>query len=334
MKPLTCEQIEKLFSQIFGNEPIDELLRKQFDDHLAQCERCRNSFKEWQDMENSIMRTLQGQKDRHIPTTKLAQFADNACDSEFEKLLIEDHLTHCAECRATYEDILLLNQSAEQFHFRLPLSWKIRKKIKGLASALASYKLSSSRSLIRKFAYGTIWVAVLVLLTIFSVKFLHRQPNPVQSNKFAATVKSDTSKNILPKKSPQIQITAKSGAEAPPSNKASIKEKIKQLYADDFKPLPAMEGLLAYNARGEGIKIISPKSGQNYRGKIFFRWEYPEKKRFYLKIYSNKGIEVFSCAIDTTNFLFSKKLNPGLYYWKLETEDELLYLDKFFVGRE
>jgi hypothetical protein len=32
-----------------------------------------------------------------------------------------------------------------------------------------------------------------------------------------------------------------------------------------------------------------------------------------------------------SRYVFSQKIPPGLYYWKLESKDELLFLGKFLV---
>lgn len=129
MNALTCNQMADLFSQIIDAEPLNDRIREHFKDHLAGCNLCRENFNDWTAMEKLILRILQTKKDKHIATARLAKFADDACKNEFERLLIEDHLSKCSECRSAFEDILLLNQSAAQFDFNLPLSWKIRKKV-------------------------------------------------------------------------------------------------------------------------------------------------------------------------------------------------------------
>jgi len=333
MKQITCEQIENLYSQILDNEPIDSLERKLFDEHLAQCEKCRSRFLQWQKMEDSVMTMMREKKQRHITTEKLALFIEDKCESEFEKMLIEDHLKDCVECRDAYEDILLLNQLENQFVIRLPLFRRIREKIRRVMSKLALSDFTFNQKLVRQVAYS-LAAAVVLIFIVLSITVLKRGANTWQQPELSVADQQDTLKQEEAKAPQQVQTPEKKESLPTGKKKPSIGEKLKQLYAENFKPLPAMEGMLAYNARSASVKIISPQNGQNFQKEVFFQWENQENKPFYLKIYSNRGVELFSSRVDTTQFVLTKKIDPGLYYWKLESDDELLYLGKFFVRRE
>jgi len=77
---------------------------------------------------------------------------------------------------------------------------------------------------------------------------------------------------------------------------------------------------------------LAPQNGQKVKnGNIRFEWQGGEAGPFYLKILNNRGQEVVAIKTEQRRVFVTQKLLPGLYYWKLETEEELLNLGKFIV---
>ncbi|MBN2103060.1 zf-HC2 domain-containing protein [bacterium] len=99
----------------------------------------------------------------------------------------------------------------------------------------------------------------------------------------------------------------------------------------DFEILPYLEGMLSDVSRSESVNILSPETGEVVQNKPVFKWEGMEGETVYLIILDNLGNERFAFTTDKNQFVLPKKLIPGLYYWKLETEDDLLFLGKFVV---
>ena len=58
--------------------------------------------------------------------------------------------------------------------------------------------------------------------------------------------------------------------------------------------------------------------------------ENPGNEPVTLKILNNKGDKLFSFSIDDNHLLFRKELPRGLYYWKVESDDDFR-IGKFFV---
>lgn len=105
-----------------------------------------------------------------------------------------------------------------------------------------------------------------------------------------------------------------------------------QLYAANFQPLPMFEEMLSSNLRAPTLNILSPHPGQKVEnGKIRFEWQADEPGPFYLKILNNRGRDVVAIETEQHRVVVTQKLSPGLYYWKLETREELLFLGKFIV---
>ena len=99
----------------------------------------------------------------------------------------------------------------------------------------------------------------------------------------------------------------------------------------NFETLPYFEEILSDVSRSESITVLSPEVGAVIQDKPLFKWEDLEEERVYLIILDNQGNELFRFTTHKNQFKLSKKLNPGLYYWKLESEEDLLFLGKFVV---
>jgi plastocyanin len=61
---------------------------------------------------------------------------------------------------------------------------------------------------------------------------------------------------------------------------------------------------------------------------ITFQWTHAPGHQVILKILSNAGKEVHSVKTERDTYIFRGILKPGLYYWKLESNDELLFVGK------
>jgi len=82
------------------------------------------------------------------------------------------------------------------------------------------------------------------------------------------------------------------------------------------------------------IKVLYPELSSAFftRQTIKFKWEINVTDTLNLKITNNKGKELFNYKDLKRNKLrFNKNLNPGRYYWKLETTEELIYVGRFYV---
>lgn len=104
-----------------------------------------------------------------------------------------------------------------------------------------------------------------------------------------------------------------------------------QAYAANFEPLPYYEEMFGEVTRSHAIDVLSPKIGDKMIDSIMFQWEMSTGEVVHLKILNNRGEEIVHYLPEQNRFIFKEKLEPGLYYWKLETEDELVYVGKFLV---
>src|SRR5208283_983564 len=100
----------------------------------------------------------------------------------------------------------------------------------------------------------------------------------------------------------------------------------KSLLSDNYAVSPELEGLIGVHYRSSDIEVESPTVGERIHGKIAFKWAWSEKEKVILKIVNNKGKEVVFAQTNENWYQYSGTLDRGLYYWRLETADELLYV--------
>ena len=92
------------------------------------------------------------------------------------------------------------------------------------------------------------------------------------------------------------------------------------------------EYLLGDQVRSGAFKFLSPVPSKVIQSDtIYFSWQTDEKSPFYINIFDNLGNEVANLYTDSVHYIYTHKLTNGLYYWKLETNDDLLYLGKFKI---
>ncbi len=104
------------------------------------------------------------------------------------------------------------------------------------------------------------------------------------------------------------------------------------LYAANFEVAHDLESLLEGETRSAGLVVRAPQNGSTMREEITFEWQAATIDTLRLQILNNREEVVFEASVSAGPFIFRKKLLPGLYYWKLATVEELLYVGKFLVA--
>ncbi len=107
----------------------------------------------------------------------------------------------------------------------------------------------------------------------------------------------------------------------------------RQIDPTRFEILPYLEEMVNDVDRSASLEVVSPKNEMNFKGDVVFAWEGTDIFPVYLKLLNNLGEEIYSFTLEKNRFELAEELSPGLYYWKLESEDDLLYVGKFFINR-
>lgn len=105
-----------------------------------------------------------------------------------------------------------------------------------------------------------------------------------------------------------------------------------QSIAGNFTPSQHLDDLVQTQFRSGSIDVTAPTINETVSMPITFRWG-GTNQPLMLNILTNKEKKIFSIPVSTTFYVLQKQLQPGLYYWKLENEDELLFIGKFIVRK-
>jgi hypothetical protein len=102
-------------------------------------------------------------------------------------------------------------------------------------------------------------------------------------------------------------------------------------FAANFKVDPELENLVNRQPRSEALSVMSPTNGSVLGPGALFSWNEEGRRPLALSIMNNNGDTVLTENCPHSQFVLKRRLSAGLYYWRIESESELLYVGKFFV---
>lgn len=108
----------------------------------------------------------------------------------------------------------------------------------------------------------------------------------------------------------------------------------KEWIAANFEPSETLDGLLNDATRSEMLNVKTPANGTTFAPAqpILFSWSGATAgEPLQIVIVNNQNKEQYRLDAGIEGLTFAKKLNPGIYYWKLENETDLLYVGMFFI---
>jgi hypothetical protein len=118
-----------------------------------------------------------------------------------------------------------------------------------------------------------------------------------------------------------------------PQKKTSSKQKPKVIKDSRYTINPSLENMIGSSLRSGQLEVLEPPNNSILKGKIQFSWKNELTRLHTIKIVNNRNDVLYTHKVSGKGFQFEKSLSNGLYYWKLEDENELLYVGKFFIKR-
>jgi len=103
--------------------------------------------------------------------------------------------------------------------------------------------------------------------------------------------------------------------------------------ASQYRVNPNLENMIGSRVRSGFFEVLGPENGSIIKEPIHFAWNKVLEKPHTLKIVNNKNQVFYMYTVQGVSFDFNETLSSGLYYWKLESQNELLYVGKFFIGK-
>ena len=106
--------------------------------------------------------------------------------------------------------------------------------------------------------------------------------------------------------------------------------------AGDYSSIPHWDDYMSLQQVRSDFSLLSPEANDTiYKNTLHFEWEEALEEDLYLEVFTAKTEDdPIQIAIDPgeRTYTLSKELSPDLYYWKLQTEEELLHVGKFRVN--
>lgn len=216
------------------------------------------------------------------------------------------------------EDVL---NRFEEHYFQCDACFKelrIAEDAINLAGQERSYTTSNGAPAGEKTFFMSIWeisaaaaVVIILVLVIFSLN----------------DIETSTDNNILGTAAYQEKIVMPQDQQN--NENAKVKEFAK-LTSPAYEPSPYLEEWITKNVRS----VSSPRPGDKfYNEDIDFKWEITGNENVSIEIIDNHEEEIFSGSSGNKSSITIRSTTfpqSGLYYWRIENEDEVLYVGKFY----
>jgi len=240
--------------------------------------------------------------DAHVSEETLALYVDALSLNKIYLLpaAVLEHVSDCEECKLEIVEVLSLVED-RACHAIDPHPYLGKKA-----------KLTASRFSVMYRIAAVILVGIGLSVFFYLFRSMRDDRNVfISSSKVTEAVHPETEKGRAAKK--------------------EVEESRQRVFADNFSESPNLENLVSSASRSVSTFRASPKNGAIVNQQILFEWKTPEVESVTVNILSNKEKLLKSIRLKKSQFLFTGTLDPGLYYWKVENKDELLYVGKFLV---
>jgi len=276
--------------------------------------------------------------------------AKNMMDHSKESMLHEGHLSDLAT--SMYVDILLKRSNQELPEEVLCHVEGCREckdailevaaflKNPDIYQELPQKETEPGREKIRPLVRGRIAAIFIAFALVLGVYYLvHQDANMLDTQKDTPTVTSGALEKSTPQNTSKSTAISRSEQNTPVTNGTKIDKntsrKPKTNQPDPrYTVNPSLENMTGGHLRSSGSEVLSPKNGTIFKAgePIHFAWSAKLDITHTLKIVSNTNQLVCLYKVKNDAFDFQEPLAPGLYYWKLESTNELIYVGKFYIG--
>ncbi len=184
-------------------------------------------------------------------------------------------------------------------------------------------------------------IALLISVYFFVIKnpsFFNRYiADPVKGNPPEEMIQSETTGSTgtpgsKEEKAVRPRANGREPAAAAYANGNHKHKMTAQLPALRYQVNPNLENMIGSRLRSGLFEVLTPQNNSVLTVPIQFSWENELLTIHTLKIVNNMNDLLYQYAVKGKSFEFRGTLGPGLYYWKIESQNELLCVGKFFIG--
>lgn len=228
--------------------------------------------------------------------------------SQDDEAAFEEHLLYCEKCRENLKMLDTAYETIQRFQ---------ADRLRGIRAGGSSRRVLN---ITVKFSFRIAAVIILLLgLAGVITILLHRERTPKW---FPAT--PVTSVDSINDTITIYEINKKMSAPGREGNKVA---ELPGRYVENFVPNPFYENIIQNNMRDNGFRVVSPVK-DTLTSLPVFEWNDKEISQLILVVFNNKEAEIFKGQI-VNKSRAGMKIKPGLYYWQLQNNDEVLITGRF-----
>ncbi len=179
------------------------------------------------------------------------------------------------------------------------------------------------------------FVAALLIGTYF---FVYKDGSAVRDLLFKSRGTGETQplQDDQKGKTPQdVKTPAGTGETTETAVKKAVPKKSVRVPAN-FRVNPNLESMIGTRYRSVAVQVHSPRDNTTLTvgDDIAFAWKQTTPGPVTFKVIDNKNRMACQYEVRGGKFTLKEHLGPGLYYWKLEDHEDLLYIGKFFIKKK
>lgn len=235
-----------------------------------------------------------------------------------------DHVDTCNQCKDKIMDVVLFMRNPEATPAQPAKPSTPLKPLKPVTDTFPLTVPQRDRSFFTG-KIAAVFVACAVMVGAYFLVF--NDPNQVKKlNGNSGIGTQEVSQELG-----EIQADAVKPAEPVSTKKASRtaakKNTVQRIGTFDVNP--TLENMIGSRLRSGTFEAVTPPDNSEVDGIIHFSWKKKLEKVLTLNIVDNRNRVLYTYRVDGPAIDVEEDLKPGLYYWKVENENELLYVGKF-----
>jgi hypothetical protein len=252
--------------------------------------------------------------DGHLTEDAVFQYVDAVQLHSVDHLRndILEHVEECYQCKKRIMELLVIVPGGNYQNLR-PHPYFDEKKTETVFFLRSGMRIAA-----------TFLIAVGVV--VFAYFFLS-EPPPEISQKLQEPVEIEV---IIPPDEALLQEETETGTETESGESRTEYE----LYAGNFDPSPIYESLTFQTYRSGILRVLTPVSEHEVRDSVHFRWQSAPGTTIQFRILNNRGTVIVDTIPGGNEYYLTDPLAPGIYYWRLDSPDELLHVGKLVVPVE
>lgn len=260
-------------------------------------------------------------EDGHLTDESIAHYVEVLQSQDWDSLPVEilDHIENCDSCHQAGMDLYAIVSHSRQ------------------AVEVPTQKPQSGARIVRLRVMRWAMAAVLVGLSFYLYRYLDR-PTAIDNIEIDSPIANEPgeSKPLDGEvaETPLVPAPKKEETENPSKTTTPVPERdVRDLYAANFVPSESMELLLADQLRSTGLEVIKPANEkvEDWKNGIDFRWVGIEEEGLSIQLENNLGEQLYEQAIEGLAHKVELDLEPGIYYWRLESQEDLLMVGRLVL---